>query len=376
MRNYLYIIILLLVSCKEKVAEQISEPNEPVSQELLVLSGEQIASVGIKTGIVSKQSMKQLLKVNGVIDVPPQNMISISFPLGGFLRSTSLLPGSKVSKGQVIAVMEDQSLVQLQQDYLIAKSKLLYAKQDFERQTDLNKSKANSDKVLQQARNEYEVQSVMVKSLAEKLRMIGINPDGLSESSISRRVNIKSPVNGFVSKVNVNIGRFVQPTEVLFELIDPADLHVALTVFEKDIDRIRSGQKVAISFVDDTSKTYQAEVFLVTRNVDENRAGNVHCHFSRMPAALKPGMFVNAQIWLSENNVIAVPEGAVVHYGNQDFVFIKEGTQQYRLYPVVTGLKTEGLIELQSGEELEGKEIITENAYPALMKLKNVSEEE
>jgi cobalt-zinc-cadmium efflux system membrane fusion protein len=159
-------------------------------------------------------------------------------------------------------------------------------------------------------------------------------------------------------------------------LINPADLHVALTVFEKDIDRIRSGQKVAISFVDDTSKTYQAEVFLVTRNVDENRAGNVHCHFSRMPAALKPGMFVNAQIWLSENNVIAVPEGAVVHYGNQDFVFIKEGTQQYRLFPVVTGLKTGGLIELQSGEELEGKEIITENAYPALMKLKNVSEEE
>ncbi len=320
--------------------------------------------------------MKQLLKVNGVIDVPPQNMISISFPLGGFLRSTSLLPGSKVSKGQVIAVMEDQSLVQLQQDYLIAKSKLLYAKQDFDRQTELNKSKANSDKVLQQARNEYEVQSVMVRSLGEKLRMIGIIPDGLSESNISRRVNIKSPVNGFVSKVNVNIGRFVQPTEVLFELIDPADLHVALTVFEKDLNKIREGQKVTISFVDDTSKTYEAEVFLVTRNVDENRAGNVHCHFNRMPSALKPGMFVSAQIGLSENNVIAVPEEAVVHYGNRDFVFIKEGTQQYRLFPVVTGLKTEGMVELQSGDQLEGKEIITENAYPALMKLKNVSEEE
>lgn len=375
MRSYLYIVLIFLVSCKEKTAEPIAEANDPVNHELLLLSGEQMASAGITTGTVSKQSMKQLLKVNGVIDVPPQNMISISFPMGGFLRSTSLLPGTKVSRGQVIAVMEDQSLIQLQQDYLIARSKLLYAKQDFERQSELNKSKANSDKVLQQARNEYDVQSVMVRSLGEKLKMIGINPDGLSESNISRRVNIKSPVNGFVSKVNVNIGRFVQPTEVLFELIDPADLHVALTVFEKDLDKIRSGQKVAISFVDDTSKTYEAEVFLVTRDLDENRTGNVHCHFNRMPSALKPGMFVNAQIWLSENNVIALPEGAVVHYDNKDFVFVKEGTRQFRLMPVVTGLKTGGMIEIQSGDELEGKEIITENAYPALMKLKNVSEE-
>ncbi|MGZ5246526.1 MAG: efflux RND transporter periplasmic adaptor subunit [Flavitalea sp.] len=376
MRNYLYIILLFLAACKDKVAEPVAETSEAPVQDVLVLSNEQISSVGIKTGIVSKQSMKQLLKVNGVVDVPPQNMISISFPLGGFLRSTTLLPGTKVSKGQVIAIMEDQSLVQLQQDYLIAKSKLLYAQQDYDRQTELNKSKANSDKVLQLARNEFEVQSVMVRSLSEKLKMIGISPNGLKESSISRRVNIYSPVNGFVSKVNVNVGRFVQPTEVLFELIDPADLHVALTVFEKDIDRIRAGQKVAVSFVDDTSKNYQAEVFLVTRNVDENRAGNVHCHFIRMPSTLRPGMFVNAEIWLSENNVIAVPEAAVVHYGNQDFVFIKEASQKFRLMPIVTGLKTEGMIEIQSGTAIEGKEIITENAYSALMKLKNVSEEE
>jgi cobalt-zinc-cadmium efflux system membrane fusion protein len=60
--------------------------------------------------------------VNGKIDVPPQNMVSISVPLGGYLKSTKLLEGMHISKGEVIAIMEDQQYIQLQQDYLTAKA--------------------------------------------------------------------------------------------------------------------------------------------------------------------------------------------------------------------------------------------------------------
>ena len=71
-----------------------------------------------------RKEISSILKLNGIVDVPPQNMVSISVPLGGYLRSTSLLPGMHVRKGDVIAVMEDQQYIQLQQDYLTAKAKI------------------------------------------------------------------------------------------------------------------------------------------------------------------------------------------------------------------------------------------------------------
>jgi cobalt-zinc-cadmium efflux system membrane fusion protein len=71
----------------------------------------------ISIGKISSQTISSVLKVNGIIDVPPQNMVSISVPLGGFLKSTKLLPGMHIAKGEIIASMEDQQYIQLQQEY-------------------------------------------------------------------------------------------------------------------------------------------------------------------------------------------------------------------------------------------------------------------
>ena len=179
-----------------------------------------------------------------------QNIVSVSFPVGGYLKSTKLLPGMHVTKGESIATIEEQSLIQLQQDYLMAKAKLKLAAFEFERQRVLNETKTAADKIFQQAQAEYESTKVLVQGLAEKLKLIHIVPDKLSSDAITRIISIPSPINGFVSKVNVNIGKYVQPQDVLFELINPSDIHAALTVFEKDLNKIQAGQKVQVMLVD------------------------------------------------------------------------------------------------------------------------------
>ena len=332
-------------------------------------------NAGIQLGSVSMENMRDVILLNGVVDVPPQNTVSISFPIAAFLKSTSLLPGMHIRKGEVIAVMEDAALIQMQQDYLVAKSKLNYARLDYQRQQSLNETKTTSDKVYQLASTEYETQRVLVTSLAEKLRLIGINPERLTESSISRRVAIHSPINGFVSKVHVNIGKYVQPSEILFELINPDDLHAALTVFEKDIASIRAGQKVMVSFVDQPETKIPSTVFLVTRNVDESRSGIIHCHFDKQPPSLKPGMFLNAELTTTESSVPAVPENAIVRFAGKEFVFVQLDSNQFKMTQVVPGERTNGMVELkQPQKSLEGKKLITTNAYVALSKLKNISD--
>jgi cobalt-zinc-cadmium efflux system membrane fusion protein len=273
--------------------------------------------------------------------------------------------------------MEDQSLVQLQQDYLVTKSKLEYLEKEYNRQKELNADKVNSDKTLQQVTADYTSQKIMLKGYAEKLRLINISPERLTEEKISRQVALYSPINGYVSKVNVNTGKFVQPTDVLFELINPDDIHAALSIFEKDLGKVSIGQRVKIYFVDEPEKEYLGEVILVNRNVDENRTAIAHCHFLSHPKQLLPGMFLNARIQVKEAMVAALPEAAIVRFENKEFVFAESGAGKFTLMEVSTGEKDNGMIELKSGTEaLSGKKIVVANAYSVLGVLKNTGEEE
>jgi len=326
---------------------------------------------------VQKQLLNSELKVNGLVDVPPQNIVSVSFPLGGYLKTTRLLPGMHVNKGEIIGIMEDQSLVQLQQDYLVAVVRLQYLEKEFERQKLLNENNVNADKVYQQAQADYTSQKVLVKGYSEKLQLININPGKLTENNISRSVPVYSPINGFVSKVNVNIGKYVNPSDVLFELINPDDMHAALTVFEKDIAKVKPKQQVLVTFVDEPGTDYACEVLLVTKNVDENRSALVHCHFEKQPERLLPGMFLNARIKVSNAEALAVPEEAVVRFGNTQYVLEQTGKNTFSLVQVETGISENGMVEINSKMlDLSGKTIITKNPYPVLSAMKNTAEEE
>lgn len=372
--NILYITVLFAGACSP-AQQQEEKHTEEETADIITLTDEQIKNAGVETGVIEKKLLNSELKVNGLVDVPPQNIVSISFPLGGYLKRTGLLPGMHVNKGEVIAIIEDPALIQLQQDYLVAKAKLEYTEKDFERQQVLNQNNVSADKIFQQAKAENASQKILVKGYDEKLRLIGIDPEKLDETNISRSVPVHSPINGFVSKVNVNIGKYVNPSDVLFELINPDDIHAALTVFEKDLGKVKPKQKVMVTFVDDPSTEYECEVLLVTKNVDDNRSALVHCHFEKQPKQLLPGMFLNARIEVNNTAVLAVPEEAVVRFGKEKFILENTNDKTFRLLPVETGLSDKGMIELVStGETLEGKKIIVKNAYPVLSKMKNTSE--
>ncbi|MFM2361823.1 MAG: hypothetical protein RLZZ316_725 [Bacteroidota bacterium] len=375
--KYLFFITTLLVlqtACSNN--KEVATEKETENSNSITLTSQQIKAGNISTGTITQQLINESLQLNGEIDVPPQNIVSVSFPLGGYLKKTSLLPGMHVSKGESIAIIEDQALIQLQQDYLMAKTKLTLTHLEYDRQKTLNETKASADKLLQQAQAEYESQRILVKALDEKLRLAGINTVQLNEATISRKVSIISPINGFVSKVNVNIGKYVQPQDILFELIDPTDFHAALTVFEKDINKLNAGQKVSISFIDEPEKKYNAEIILVTKNVDESRSGLVHCHFINMPTNLKPGMFITAQVELNNTTANVLPEEAIVRFENKEYVFVENNNNQFIATPVTTGTRSNGWVQVKTDAALLDKKVVIKNAFTILSMLKNTAEEE
>jgi cobalt-zinc-cadmium efflux system membrane fusion protein len=374
--NILYsiILVLLLASCGSSSEEKNMEPA--LQSQTVTLTPAQAKNADLSFGKLEKKPISRTLQVSGKIDVPPQNMVSVSVPLGGYLKSSQLLPGMHVRKGEVIAVMEDQQYIQLQQDYLIGQAKLKYTEKEFERQRELNISKATSDKIFQQAEAEYTTQKVTVKSLSEKLKLIGIDPLRLTESTISKSININSPIDGYVTHVNVNIGKYAQPSEVLFELVNPTDIHLALTIFEKDLDDIFIGQKLLAFNNRNPEIKHACEVILVGKNLSADRNAEVHCHFEKYDETLIPGMFMNAEIEIKNQISDVLPDEAIVIFEGKNYVFVQQSSNVFTMAEVQTGVSQGGFTEiLQGANSINNKNIAVKGSYTLLMQIKNTEEE-
>lgn len=371
----IFCYMLLIQSCGSK--QNKTESAETQMENSVELTEAQFKNSEIQTGKIQKQEISSLLKVNGVIDVPPQNMVSVSVPMGGYLKSTKLLEGMHISKGEIIAMMEDQQYIQLQQDYLTAKAHFTSIEKEYLRQKDLNQSKAGSDKIFENAQAEYISQKVLINSLSEKLKLINISPDKLNENNISRSINIPSPIDGYVSHVNMNIGKYVTPADVLFELVNPTDIHLALTVFEKDLDKLFIGQKITAYNNNQPTKKYECKIILIGKNLSDQRAVTVHCHFEQYDKSLIPGMYMNAEVEVSTNSGFVIPNDGLVRFEGKEYVFIQTENKKYLMQEVTTQNTENGFTQIAFSDstKMRNKNFVTKGAYTLLMKMKNTDEE-
>ena len=366
------IVLLLLTNCGGKQKKIITSEKESV-QNSVDLTDAQLQNAKIETGKIDQRPISSILKVNGKIDVPPQNLISISVPLGGYLKSTKLQEGMHINKGEVIATIEDQQYIQLQQDYLIAKAHYTSIEKDYFRQKELNQSDATSDKVFENAKAEYLSQKVLIKSLSEKLKLVGINPDDLNENELSRSINIYSPINGYVSAVNVNIGKYVNPTDILFELINPSDIYLDLTLFEKDLDKFFIGQKIVAYNNNRPDKKYDCQIILIGKDISPSRTVSVHCRFKQYDKTLIPGMYMNAEAEVSTNSAFVISNDGLVRFEGRQYVFIQTDNKKYLMQEVSSQNTEKGFVQITFADTsgISRKTFVVKGAYTLLMKMKN-----
>lgn len=375
-----YSVLLILavffsVQCHQK-EETIVKPTAPKDETTVTLTDAQLKNTTIETMPLSEKNISTVLKINGKIDVPPQNLVSVSVPLGGYLKNTYLLPGMSVNKGQIIAVIENPQFIQLQQDYLMAKSKLHFAELDYNRQKKLNQNQASSDKVMQQSQSEMNNQRIMMNTLAEQLQLVNINAGSLTAGNIRKSVPVYSTINGFVSKVNVNIGKFVNPSDVLFEIINPNDIHLNLKVYEKDLQMLKIGQRFTANTNTQPEKKYGGKIILISKDINADGTADVHCHFEQYGQNLTPGMYMNAEVETETSFSNALSEESIVNFEGNDYVFVQEKKQTYKMIPVTLGEAENGFVQIKNFEDFKNAKIVTKNAYTLLMKLKNMASEE
>lgn len=377
-------ILIFLGSCSKGNKPVVETKNaEVLPEDIVEMREDQIKLANIVLGAVEMRPLGSILKVNGIVSVAPQNLATVCMPLGGFIKNTSLLPGNAVSKGQVLAVIDNQDFIDIQQSYLEAKNKLTFAEADFKRHSDLYKEDVYSEQNLQQVTVEFKNLRALVKSLEQKLILIGIDPSQLREDNISSTVNLVSPIKGFLRAVNINIGKYVNPTEVLFEIVNNDKLFLELTLFEKDADKVAAGQKVKF-YINNETEEHEAVITQTGKSVGEDKTFRVYATVSSTCKNLLPGMYVNAFISESDNKVTVLPSEAVVSFDDKDYIFAFEKEKEeagkafteYRMIEVRKGVSDLGYteIKLPEGFNSVNARIVTKGAYSLLSAKKNAGE--
>jgi cobalt-zinc-cadmium efflux system membrane fusion protein len=378
------VTLILLGSCtgKNKPATGAVEV-EVLPENIVEMREDQIKLADIQTGSIEMKSVSTTLKVNGVISVAPQNQATVSMPLGGFIKSTTLIPGNSITKGQTLAVIENQDFVDIQQNYLEAKNRLVFAEAEYKRHTDLYKDEVYSEKNLQQVTVEYKNLLALVKSLEQKLILIGIDPVSLNETNISSTVNLKSPITGYLKSVNINIGKYVAPTDVLFEILNSDKLFLELTLFEKDADKVVTGQKIRF-FINNEVEAHEATISQTAKSISDDKTFRVYATVVKPCKNVLPGMYVNALIEESDSLVTALPSEAIVSFDDKDYIFVFNRNKveagkaftEYRMVEVQKGVSNGGYSEvvLPEGFELSTAKVVIKGAYNLLSAKKNAGE--
>jgi len=387
MSKYKYITSLLLIAlfaCNgtPKKAEE-SKAEEVIPEDIVEMRADQIKLANIETGSIEMRAMSGTLKVNGTIAVAPQNLATVCAPMGGFIKSTTLMPGNSVTKGQTLATIENQDFVDIQQSYLEAKNKFEFAEGEYKRHTELYKSEVYSQQNLQQVTSDYKSLKSQVKALEQKLTMLGINPANLHEDDISSSVKIVAPISGFLKTVNINLGKFVAPADVMFEIINSDKLFLELTMFEKDADKVAQGQKIRF-FINNEAEPHEAIITQPGRAIDADKTYKVYANVTGVCKNVLPGMYVNAIIETSGNQVAALPTDAVVSFDDKDYIFVfdknKEEAGQpfteYRIIEVHKGVTDGGFTEvvLPEGFNITNAKVVVKGAYNLLSAKKNAGE--
>ncbi len=378
-------LIISLNSCINGDGKPVAVATEVevLPENIVELRDDQIKLAGIQTGSVEMRSVSNTLKVNGIISVAPQNQATVCMPLGGFIKNTTLLPGNAVNKGQTLAVIENQDFVDIQQNYLEAKNRLVFAEAEYKRHTDLYKDDVYSEKNVQQVTVDYKNLKALVRSLEQKLFLIGINPDQLTEDNISNKVNLVSPIKGFLKAVNVNIGKYVSPTDILFEIVNSDKLFLELTLFEKDADKVALGQKIKF-FINNETEVHEALISQTGKSVSDDKTFRVYGTVTSSCKNVLPGMYVNALIEESDLKVTALPSEAVVSFDDKDYIFVYElekmeegnAMTEYRIFQVKKGVTSSGYTEitLPEGFDVNAAKVVIKGAYNLLSAKKNAGE--
>jgi cobalt-zinc-cadmium efflux system membrane fusion protein len=369
---FIYLIslsLLLCSSCRSGEANKDPDANS-TERGTITISPEQFKIGGMALGSIEEMELPEVVTSIGIIDVPPANRALVSAYQAGYIKNTPLLVGDQVQAGQVVVTLEHPEFVKLQQQYLEISGQLTFLKAEYERQQALLEAQVTSRKNFLKAESDYNTAMATFNGLAKTLQILNINPQLVEKGQVSSVVPVLAPIGGRITRMNVSKGKYVSPSDPILEIINRDHIHLELAVFEKDIMKVREGQRIRFAIPEASNTWFDASVYLVGTALEESgRTVKVHGHLEgEPPPGLAIGMYVEAEIITASAMASVLPEEAIIHREDGDYVCLLRGQEKeqylFELVKIQKGTNSGGFTTIANPEVFpEEARFLTRGAY-------------
>jgi cobalt-zinc-cadmium efflux system membrane fusion protein len=325
-------------SCKHETSAFVSPPTAPSE---VLLTKDQIDQMKITTQRVDLQDVDDTVLVAGKVAFTDQDVFHIFSPVTGKATKVLVQLGSRVKKGDVLAVLESPDIGNATSDVGKALAMLKGAEVDFQRQKDLRQLNANSQKDYETAASTYYNAKAELERAQQKAALFQHG------DVTGQTYTLRSPGDGEVFNKAVSPGMEVggqytgsTPIE-LFTIGDAPIVWVLSDVYETDISRVKVGQDVVVNVPAYKGRDFKGKIDWVSEALDPNtHATKVRSTFDNSDHTLKPEMFGTVKIAVDVKKALAIPPAAKIRLGDQLVVFVdrgadKDGRERFERLPVI-----------------------------------------
>ncbi len=355
---------ILLASCTHKQKE---EQKTAAGEDLITVTEDQFRTGNLEIGEPVKMVFEDMVRCNGSIVTEPSGSARISTPVQGLVKKINCSGGQRVYQGQELFELSGNDFIELQRDLAETASQLKRLKSEYERIKSLFEEKIGTEKDLIQAESEFKASNAKFSALKMKIRTLSLDETKIENGDFYESFSLRSPINGFISQVNVSIGQYADLQTTLADVFDPGRFCLKLAVFEKDFGSLRENQAIRFNLLGDTGKIFSARLKSIGKNVDEVTK-TIICfagidepngsHFIN-------NAFIEAAIITKNDTVNAVPEESVLRSEGSNYIlgFVRNENNNYYLKrtKVETGRLNKGFVEVLNLPA--GFKMITKGAY-------------
>lgn len=319
-------------------------------------TSEESLPIPVRTFKAARIEFTDLLPVLGT--VRGQSEVDLKFEVNGVVRSLNFREGDLVEEGQVLAQLDERE-ARLKVEYAESKQKtseaqLKLAEKRRSTNEQLYKIGAIILPKLEESQIEVEQAQTQVETAEKEAR--------IAENDLLR-TTMRSPIAGVAGTRQVEVGEYVTPQAVVGSLMEVSSVYVEVGIIERDIERIRLGQRVKVSVDSLPNTTFEGRVDNLAPLIEgKSRTLTAKVKVENTQGQLLPGMFARCDIAVFEKpDALVVPTSALKDAdgdGKFESVFVIEGDQAVTK-PITLGYLTTDYAEIAQGVD-EGMPVVTE----------------
>lgn len=346
--------------------------EEEIDFQNIPLSEKQVKAVDLKMGEAQEREMDAMLHVNGSLVLRAQDMGNVSSLMGGIVKNVYVKEGQMVSRGQVVATIENTDVVTLQREYYTAYKESEMARLELDRQKSLASAGAGIKKTLQMSEKNYKVAQANLLGTGRQLQQMGISTKEVAKGKFTTVFPLRAPISGTVSDMQASLGSYADMQTPLMKIRNNHAVECDLNVFEKDIAKVKVGDQVLVSLTNQPGVNVSGRVYGMNQYLNKGtKSVAVHVKLdAKRGAKLFEGMYVSGQIATGRQLCMTLPDKAIVSADDKQYVFAlnqqhsKGGTYSFSRHEVTTGVSNNGYTEVALCKHLKkGQKIVTDNAF-------------